>query len=84
MIRFSMNIRENCPRKCFRTKEKETWVKFNPGLSANQPSNNWALKGTINNNNYQENILMIKSHTNLDRSSVLSLQLHVYEGKIQL
>ena len=23
-------------------KEKETWVKFNPGLSANQPANNWA------------------------------------------
>ena len=21
---------------------KKTWVKFNPGLSANQPSNNWA------------------------------------------
>ena len=24
--------------------EKETWVKFNPGLSANRSSNNWALK----------------------------------------
>ena len=23
-------------------KEKETRVKFNPGLSANRPSNNWA------------------------------------------
>ena len=23
-------------------KEKDIWVKFNPGLSANQPSNNWA------------------------------------------
>ena len=23
-------------------KEKESWVKFNPGLSANSPSNNWA------------------------------------------
>ena len=22
--------------------EKETWVKFNPGLSANRSSNNWA------------------------------------------
>ena len=43
MIRCSMNIRENCPRKCFLTKEKETQVKFNPGLSANRPSNNWAL-----------------------------------------
>ena len=36
------NNREICQRKCFRTKEKETWVKFNPGLSANRPSNNWA------------------------------------------
>ena len=25
-------------------KEKETRVKFNPALSANRPSNNWALK----------------------------------------
>ena len=22
-------------------KEKETWVKFNPGFSANRPPNNW-------------------------------------------
>ena len=43
MIRCSMNIRENCPKKNFWTKEKDTPVKFNPGLSANQPSNNWAL-----------------------------------------
>ena len=42
MIRCSMNVRENCLRKCFSTKEKETRVKFNPGLSANLPSNNWA------------------------------------------
>ena len=34
---------ENYLRKCFWTKEKETRVKFNPGLSANRPSNNWAL-----------------------------------------
>ena len=27
----------------FWTQERETQVKFNPGLSANQPSNNWAL-----------------------------------------
>ena len=39
MIQCSMNIRENCLRKCFWTKEKGTRVKFNPGLSANQPSN---------------------------------------------
>ena len=27
-------------------KEKESRVKFNPGLSANRPSNNWAQKFT--------------------------------------
>ena len=36
-------MRENYPRKCFWTEEKETRVKFNPGFSANWPSNNWAL-----------------------------------------
>ena len=30
-------------KKCFWAKEKETWVKFNPGLSANWLSNNRAL-----------------------------------------
>ena len=44
MIRSSKNNRENYPRKCFRTQEQETRVKFNPGLSANRPSNNWALR----------------------------------------
>ena len=34
-------ITEKTIRKCFWTKEKETRVKFNPGLSANRPSNNW-------------------------------------------
>ena len=43
MIGSSKNSTENYPRKCFWTQEKETWVKFNPGLSANRPSNNWAL-----------------------------------------
>ena len=38
------NNGENYPRKCFRIKEKETRVKFNPRLSANRPSNNWALE----------------------------------------
>ena len=42
MIGSSKNNRENYPRKCFWTQEKETQVKFNPGLSANRPSNNWA------------------------------------------
>ena len=42
MIGSSKTNRENYPRKCFRTQEKETQVKFNPGLSASRPSNNWA------------------------------------------
>ena len=37
-----LNGRENYPRKCFWTKEKEARVKFNHGLWANRPSNNWA------------------------------------------
>ena len=43
MIGSSKNDRENYPRKCFRTQEKETRVKINPGLSGNRPLNNWAL-----------------------------------------
>ena len=42
MIGSSKNKRENYPRKSFWKQEKETRVKFNPGLSANRPSNNWA------------------------------------------
>ena len=42
MIGSFKNNRENYPRKCFWTQEKETRVKFNPGLSANRPLNNWA------------------------------------------
>ena len=42
MIGSFKNNRENNPRKCFWTQEKETRVKFNPGLSANRPLNNWA------------------------------------------
>ena len=34
MIGSSKNSTENYPRKCFWTQEKETQVKFNPGLSA--------------------------------------------------
>ena len=45
MTGSSKNSTENCPRKSFRTQEKETRAKFNPGLSANRPSNNWALMG---------------------------------------
>ena len=44
MIGSSKNNRENYPRKCFWTQEKETRFKFNPGLSANRPANNWAQK----------------------------------------
>ena len=42
MIESSRYNRENYPRKCFLTQERETRVKFNPGLSANRPSNIWA------------------------------------------
>ena len=34
--------RRNYPRKCFWTQEKETRVKFNPGLRASRPSKNRA------------------------------------------
>ena len=43
MIGSSKNNRENYLRKCFWTQEKETRVKFNPGLSRNRPSNNLAF-----------------------------------------
>ena len=42
MIESSKYNRENYPRKCFWTQERETGVIFNPGLSADRPSNNWA------------------------------------------
>ena len=42
MIGSSKNKIENYPRKYFWTQEKETRVKFDSGLSANRPSNNWA------------------------------------------
>ena len=47
MIGSSKNNSENYPSKCFRIPEKETWVKFNPGLSANRPSNNWARNANL-------------------------------------
>ena len=43
IIGSSKNNRENYPRKCFSTQEKETRFKFNPWLSANRPSNTWAM-----------------------------------------
>ena len=45
MIGSSKNSRENCPKKCFLTRERGTRVKFYPGLSASRLSNNWALGG---------------------------------------
>ena len=42
MIGTVKNNRENYPRKFFSTPENKTRVKFNPGLSVNRPSNNWA------------------------------------------
>ena len=42
MIESSKYKRENYPRKCFWTPKRETRVKFNPGLSADQPLSNWA------------------------------------------
>ena len=45
MIGSSKNSTENYPRKSFWTQEKETRVKFNPGLSANPSSNNWPQGG---------------------------------------
>ena len=53
MIGSSKNNRENYPRKCFRTQERETRVKFYPRLSANQPSNNWA-QGFYNQGSYNQ------------------------------
>ena len=47
MIGSSKNSRENYPRKYFLTREKETRVKFNPGLSANRLLDNWA-QGSYN------------------------------------
>ena len=44
MIGSSKTSRENYPRKCFWTQEEETRVKFNPRLSANRLSNNWAQR----------------------------------------
>ena len=44
MIGSSENNRENYPRKCFWTQEKDTRIKFNPGLSANRSSNNWTIR----------------------------------------
>ena len=52
MIGSSKNNRENYPRKCFWTPEKKTRVKFNPGLSANRPSNNWAQDARENKTNW--------------------------------
>ena len=57
MIGSSKNNRENYPRKCFWTEEKETPVKFNPGLSANRPLSNWAWILTCHSLNWVLNLL---------------------------
>ena len=57
MIGSSKNIRDNYPRKSFWTQEKETWVKFNPGLGTNWSSNNWALEIRILTHNREEKLL---------------------------
>ena len=48
MIGSFKNSRENYPRKCSWTQEKQTRLKFNPRLSANRPSNNWAQDNSEN------------------------------------
>ena len=40
------------------TRKRKTRVKFNPGLSANPPSNNWALDKIL----YQQCPIQIKPH----------------------
>ena len=42
MIGSSKNSREFIREKAFEHNKKKTRVKFNPGLSANRLSNNWA------------------------------------------
>ena len=61
MIGSSKNKRENYPRKCFWTQEKETRVKFNPGLSANRSSNNWALDDNKTKTQSKSELLMIQT-----------------------
>ena len=43
MIGFPQKITKKIFRQnAFEQKKEKIWVKFNPGLSANLPSNNWA------------------------------------------
>ena len=54
MIGFPQKSKkENFPTKCFWTKEKEIWVKFNPGLSADRPSHKWAQEDNTMTHEYQ-------------------------------
>ena len=62
MIGSSQNNREYYPRKSFRRQEKETQVKFNPGLSVNRPSNNWA-QGSYNQCFLEPGVLTTKGLT---------------------
>ena len=80
MIGSSKNDRENYPRKCFRTQEKETQVKFNPGLSTNRPSNNlaqaeiWPIKHHIQKHQFS---LINKSCSYVIRERVSELESNV-------
>ena len=65
MIGSSKNSTEKYPRKCFWTQEKETQVKFNPGLSVNPASNNLAQEIIF----LAKKLILIVSATNEDRSS---------------
>ena len=62
----------------FLEKERETTVKFNPGLSANRPSNNWAL----NNNLYNDIRLQLSLWPALIQqpSNVFEKQLKYHEN----
>ena len=53
-------------------KRKETPVKFNPGLSANRPSNNWAL------------VLITASHVRRESKTVVDSGFHAVDSRFQV
>ena len=80
MIRSSKNNRENYPRKCFRIPEKETWVKFNPRLSANRPSNNWAQTVNLTNISLTDskNLYYCSTKSKSEQSYAFSEQIYAF------
>ena len=70
MIESSKYNRENFPRKYFWTQERETRVKFNPGLSANRPSNNWDLVC-----NHARTIYLLVGHSRQDLQRLIYIYL---------